>query len=1098
MRPFDSRVLRAEPGTRRPLAALAALGVVQGALAVAQAFAVAALVVAVVRRDSPVAPAAAVLLLFGARGLAGGMAERVAAWAASRVAALLRRRAVAAWLRAPADDRPSEQQMLTRATGGAAAVEPYVARYLPTLVAATVVPVLALIALAVTDWISALIVLLTLPLLPLFAALIGQHTREQTADKQRESDRLTGHFLDVMRGLPTLVGYQRAEHQVGVVRAVGERHRRATVRTLRTAFLSTAALELLATISVAIVAVAVGLRLVHGGMDLQVGLVAILLAPEAYWPIRRVGQEFHSAADGVQALDDLLVDGSQQSPAAIGDLALRVDGLGYRYPGATAPVIEGLSRRFGTGLTVLRGPSGAGKTTLLELLAGTRRPTNGSVSRSARVHYVTQRPFVAPGTLRDNLTAADGVHDLPAGTGWLPEPLRELPLGLETPLGDDGFGLSAGQRALLALVRADLSGAPVILLDEPTAHLDDTSALTVHELITRLAADRIVVVATHSERLQELADEVVELAPHEADESAARTAERAPAGTPSAAVTAEPTGQRPETPTGSLWRPAPGVLRAALVGALASTCGVALTATSGWLIVQASTQPPVLSLLVAIVCVRAFGIGRPVLRYYERVRSHDAALGDLTRRRAVLFASLIPLTPARLGRRRRADVLTGAVSDLDDEVDVQVRALVPLLGAALTSLLAIGIATALLPLGGLVLAGVVAVAGAIAWLDHRLEYDGQGHALRTRGEVHRATQLIVSNLAAVQAISAGKSYLRQLAAADAGAARATGRQARGRAIGIGLSTLLTGAAAVVMAVVAGQAYDAGRIEAPIAALLVLGPLALADLLATLPDAVGAAARGRHARVRLKSLTSQEPAVHELPSIADAGDIPTRPALALKDIRATWVGDTEDLRLDRLHVDPGERLAITGPNGAGKSTLLAVLARHLDPARGSYRFGRGDVRLLGLDPVRSSIALVDDEPHVFTGTVRANLLLARPDATDGQLGAALVDAGLGRWLAALPAGLDTELGPERGVSGGERARLAIGRAILSGRPVLLLDEPVAHLDSPTARAVMRDLHAATAGATVIAVTHQATGEFGADRVVVIQAEDSAARPVTVTS
>ncbi|NNG38241.1 thiol reductant ABC exporter subunit CydC [Flexivirga sp. ID2601S] len=1117
MRPFDPRLLRAEPGARRPLAVLGALGVVQGALAVAQAFAVAALVVAVVRHESLVAPAVAVVALFGARGLAAGMAERVAAWAASRVAALLRRRAVTAWLRAPADDRPAEQQMLARATGGAAAVEPYVSRYLPTLVSASVVPVLALIALAVTDWVSALIVLLTLPLLPLFAALIGQHTQDETARKQHESDRLTGHFLDVMRGLPTLVGYQRAEHQVGVVRAVGERHRRATVRTLRTAFLSSAALELLATISVAIVAVAVGLRLVHGGIDLQVGLVAILLAPEAYWPIRRVGQEFHSAADGAQALDDLLVgsggaaadpapaDAAAADPAAAhsaaadtGRRALQLTAAGYRYPGATTPVIDDLTHRFGTGLTVLRGPSGAGKTTLLELLAGTRRPTDGTVSRPGRVHYVTQRPFVAPGTLRDNLTAAEGVGDVPAGTGWLPAPLRELPLGLETPLGDDGFGLSAGQRALLALVRAELAGAPVILLDEPTAHLDAASTAAAHELITRLAADRIVVVATHSESLQALATDVVELSPRDVLATAALPAPTSPAAPPAVTAVTQPDGAQPQTARGSLWRPAPGVLRAAVVGALASTCGVALTATSGWLIVQASTRPPVLSLLVAIVCVRAFGIGRPVLRYYERIRSHDAALGDLTRRRAALFARLIPLTPARLGRRRRADVLTGAVGDLDDEVDVQVRAIVPLLGAALTSLLAVGVATALLPVGGLVLAAVVAAGCAIALLDHRLEYDGQRRALRARGDVNRATQLIVSNLPAIQAISAEGGYLRELGDAEGAAISAAGRQARGRAVGIGLSTLLTGAAAVVMAVVAAVAYDAGRINAPVAALLVLGPLALADLLGTLPDAVGAAARGRHARARLEALTDQEPAVHPLPSAADADVIPARPALALKGIRASWDGDAEDLRVDELRVDPGERVAVTGPNGAGKSTLLAVLARHLDPTGGSYRFGTEDVRLLGLTPVRSAIALVDDEPHVFTGTVRANLLLARPDATDAQLGTALVDAGLGRWLAGLPVGLDTEVGPERSLSGGERARFAIARAIVSGRPVVLLDEPVAHLDSPTARAVMRDLHAATEGATVIAVTHQATGEFGADRVVAIQPAGAAMTPATVTS
>ncbi|WP_431473433.1 ABC transporter transmembrane domain-containing protein [Ornithinimicrobium sp. W1665] len=198
---------------------------------------------------------------------------------------------------------------LTRATDGVSALEPYVARYLPALVTAAVVPVLAVVVLAVVDVWSALIVVLTLPLLPVFAALVGQHTQEQTERRWGAMAQLAGHFLDVVRGLPTLVAYSRARHQVAVVREVGERHRAATTATLRTAFLSTAALELLATISVALVAVAVGRLAGYGAMDLSVGLVAILLAPEAYWPVRRVGAEFHNAADGSTALAELAADG---------------------------------------------------------------------------------------------------------------------------------------------------------------------------------------------------------------------------------------------------------------------------------------------------------------------------------------------------------------------------------------------------------------------------------------------------------------------------------------------------------------------------------------------------------------------------------------------------------------------------------------------------------------------------------------------------------------------------------------------------------------------------------------------------------------------
>ncbi|MDN5764164.1 MAG: ABC transporter permease, partial [Microlunatus sp.] len=295
MRPFDPALLRALPATRGPVALLSLVGVVSGAVAIAQAVALAWAVHRVVTGGDLTGPLTWLVLLLAARGVLAGLTEHVARVAGLRVAAVLRLAVLRRWLRRPEETRPPAEVGVTRATEGVSAVEPYVARYLPALVTGAVVPVLAVLTLAVIDVWSALIVVLTVPLLPLFAALIGQHTQDQTERRWEAMALLAGHFLDVVRGLPTLVGYGRAWAQVDVVREVGDRHRRATVQTLRTAFLTTAALELLATISVALVAVAVGLRLAFGQLDLLTGFAAILLAPEAYWPIRRVGQEFHNA-----------------------------------------------------------------------------------------------------------------------------------------------------------------------------------------------------------------------------------------------------------------------------------------------------------------------------------------------------------------------------------------------------------------------------------------------------------------------------------------------------------------------------------------------------------------------------------------------------------------------------------------------------------------------------------------------------------------------------------------------------------------------------------------------------------------------------------
>ena len=535
--PFDLRLLRLVPQTRRPVGVLGALGVLGGLATIASAFALTTLVVAVVRGEPILTPALATLGIFALRAVLAAVSERVAAWAGAQVSTQLREELVATWLQRPAEERPEPSRALTLAAQGTASVEPYVAKYLPTLVTAAVVPPLVILTLLVLDWPAALVVILTLPLLPLFAVLIGMSTAEDTQKRWRALSDLSGHFLDVMTGLPTLVTYGRGDRQVRSVQEVSQRHRRATMRTLRLAFMSSAALELLATISVAIVAVLVGLRLTYGAMDLWVGMLTILLAPEAYWPVRRVGGEFHSAADGAEAVQDILDElAPRPSVEAAGEPGTKgaepgsvvVTGLGYTYPGTERPVLAGLSLSAGSGLTAVTGTSGVGKTTLLELVAGLRTPTAGTVLAPA-VHLVTQRPFFGAPTLRGNLALGRDADDAAMWTA-----LREvglegfvagLPQGLSTPVGDDGFGLSAGQRARLVLARAVLSPASVILLDEPTAHLDVAATASVHDAIERIAQTRTVIAVTHRPELVARADHHVHLeSPTDSSQAGPRSA----------------------------------------------------------------------------------------------------------------------------------------------------------------------------------------------------------------------------------------------------------------------------------------------------------------------------------------------------------------------------------------------------------------------------------------------------------------------------------------------------------------------------------------------------------------------------------------------
>jgi len=554
MRPFDPRLLTEVPATRRPVLTLGALGVALGLVTIGLAFALTSLVVAVVEGHKVVTPALWLVVLFTLRAVLAATSEQVGTWAGMRVSTVLRESLIGTWLERDADSRPETGRAQTLAAQGMTSIEPYVARYLPALVSAALLPFLAIATLAFVDWPSALIVTLTAPLLPVFAALIGHATQESTQRRWRSLSALSGHFLDVMRGLPTLASYGRAEAQVETIGAVSLRHRLATMRTLRLAFMSSAALELLASLSVALVAVTVGIRLANGSMPLYTGMLAILLAPEAYWPIRRVGAEFHSAADGAEALSDVLSELHSSTPrpntpsapfeavqrpdcmpkrcpvgletsvgveASVGvdtsvghKASVLVDGLTYHYPGAATQVLRDLSFDLTVGMTVVTGPSGAGKSTLLELLAGLRNPSTGVVIAPPS-HLLTQRPFLAAGTVRDNLTlgnesADDALWDVLREVD-LERTVRSLAQGMETRLGDDGFGLSAGQRARLTLARAALSKSPLILMDEPTAHLDVESAARAHRLIQRLAEHRIVVAVSHRPELLALADRSLRL-----------------------------------------------------------------------------------------------------------------------------------------------------------------------------------------------------------------------------------------------------------------------------------------------------------------------------------------------------------------------------------------------------------------------------------------------------------------------------------------------------------------------------------------------------------------------------------------------------------
>jgi thiol reductant ABC exporter CydC subunit len=518
----------------------------------------------------------------------------------------------------------------------------------------------------------------------------------------------------------------------------------------------------------------------------------------------------------------------------------------------------------------------------------------------------------------------------------------------------------------------------------------------------------------------------------------------------------------------------------------ATTSGVALTATAGWLIAKSAQHPPVLYLMVAIVCVRTFGLARPALRYAERLVSHDVALRMLADTRARVYDVLVPLSPARLGRHR-GDLLTAVVDDVDAQLDEQLRVRQPLLAALGTSLIACLVAFLVHPVSAVPVALVAFAGGGTAlllgWLGSRraeAAFVTERAALSDEvvGSLQSARQLVLW-----EAADAAVERVGRIGTRLAAASRAT---ARALASAKALLVVLSGAAVVATAWLTAPGLAAREVSGPMTAMLLLLPLALHDVLVTVPEAGSMAVRTRAARERLTALEALAPAVTE----------PAGPAtlsgpcdLRLDHASLAWSDQPVVTGLD-LHLAPGQALGVVGPSGCGKSTLAATLVRHLAPHHGEYLLAGQDAQRLGSAEVRRHVGLVDDNPYVFASSLRENLRLASPDADDLRVVAALCAAGLGAWYADLPDGLDTLLGDgATGVSGGERARIGIARALLADPEVLVLDEPTAHLDTATARAVTDTVLAARgdgpdARRSLVWITHEEVGLAEMDQVLTL--------------
>lgn len=1074
-------------------------------------------------------------------GLAGVVLRSATVWAqgiAARRAALgikeeLRSELLARALRNGARSTgPADGGLAVLATRGLDALDSYYTQFLPALVNCAAIPLLLGARILFTDWVSAVVIVLTVPLVPLFMVLIGRYTEDHVREAQETLARLSAHMLELAKGLPVLVGLGRATAQRKALEEISEEYRARTMGTLRTAFLSALALELIATISVAVVAVFIGVRLVHGDMPLEAGLLALILAPDCYLPLRELGTAHHASDDGRAALAETrkVTDAPEPQPLPVqgreaaasdggsrgsvpGSGGVTVTDLSVTYSGRSAPAVGPLTFTAPHGLiTALDGPSGAGKSTVLGVLAGTigdggGTTVSGRLSGLARdaVAWVPQHPVMVADSVLEEvmLYLGGGTHHDTQVAEAAKDCLAAAAAGHLA--GHHPAELSPGELRRVALARGLArikSGATLLLLDEPTAHLDGVSAALVQDSIRALRGQVTVILVAHDKQTREVADHLVPVSAHgitAPSDGVVLSAGTGPSGTVCDGTGAiveqehapEISGRRPARTqnlaaadlrpsrtarlVAGLLAPVAGRFTgAAVLGTFAALFAVALSGLSGWLIIRASEQPPILYLLTAIVGVRFFGIGRAVLRYWERLLLHDAVFGALTRLRGRLWESLSRKALSLRRLLQGGNVLGTVIDDVDTVRDLLPRVVLPpatALAVAGSALVASAlVAPAALPAVALAAAVCLFVAPSAAlWGDRRSATAEQS----LRAGVLRRTSAALDARAELHANGIAATVLDALRSEDRLATRASQRSAWAEGLGQAITVAACGTAALGAAVLTAPQVLAGTMEPATAAVVVLLQLALVEPYAAMTTAVRQypALRSVMRRVGESGVldggateTGAGDGLHAVPARSGAA-----PGVELEGVGAAWPGGEPVFSGISATAGPGTWLAVTGPSGAGKSTLLAVLLGFLPAATGRAA-------------VTGTAAWCPQEAHLFDSTLRGNLMLGVPSAAavpsadapaagEAELEAALAAVGLSALVSRLPAGLDTRIGPGGSfLSGGERQRLAVARTLLTGAEVILLDEPTAHLDAQSGREMLADLRVGLKDRTVVMVTH----------------------------
>jgi ATP-binding cassette, subfamily C, bacterial CydCD len=1160
---LDPRLLRLIHLSKPAFILTLALGAAASILAVAQAWLLARLIDQVFLQGYSLPESSLILwLLLIAALLRSGAAAGIEA-AAYAVARQVKDHLRSRLYRSLTSGTPTGTGQNSNRTGeltntlmeGIESLEPYYSQFLPQLVLAVLGPVLILVFVFPVDLLSGVVLLLTAPLIPIFMILIGQASGSLAKKQWRSLSQLSAYFLDVLLGLTTLKTLGRSREQSSRLARASENFKEITLKVLRVTFLSSLALELVSTISTAVVAVQVGLRLLYGYIAFEQALFVLILAPEFYLPLRLLGARFHAGMAGAASAERIFHFLDQPTLAFretstfieqpnLEPVSIVFKDVHFSYSEGRS-ALNGLSFCAPAGkITALVGTSGAGKSTVAALLLRFLQAESGQieVGQIQPEHWrkvaawVPQNPYLFNTTVAENIRLGKP-HANMEEVIWAAKQanahgfITALAQGYQTLLGERGSNLSGGQAQRIALARAFIKNAPVLILDEPTSSLDSQTESDLIDAVQRLAAGKTTLIIAHRLATAARADQILVLNEGLLVESGthlelieqgvlypqliqgSRNAEPARATTIPDRILPyqvdniprpqihQPLDKNETLASSRSWQIllqflAPykfKVVASVLLGFATLGSGIGLMGASAYIISKAALRPSIADLQVAIVGVRFFGIARGVFRYLERYVTHTVTFSVLARLRTWFYECIEPLAPAVTSRYRSGDMLNRAIADIASLENFYVRAVAPPLAAVLAAIAALcylGSFDLHLPA---ILAGFLIAAGlCVPFMILKAGREPGKDIVTARA--HLASELVdgIQGLPDLLAFGQEDRQEEKITNSAIELRQAQTRMAWLSSWQVFFSTLLPHFGMLAVIALTIPLIVDGQILGVYLAVIAL--VALTSFEGTLP--LGTAAQhlesSREASRRLFDLASISPEVSDPPNPLS---VPVSFSLQVKRLYfrypqqeqndINWV--INDLS---FNLPVRGRLAVVGPSGAGKSTLANLILRFWDYCGPN---GSGQILLNGQelahyhpDELRRAVGVVSQNTYLFTGTIRDNLLLARPDAAEEEIFQASKLAYIHDFILTLPQGYRTFLG-EGGMnlSAGQRQRLAIARALLAKPALLIFDEATANLDPLTESQVLAAVRSAIESCTSLTITHRLVGMEWMDEILVMK-------------